>query len=72
MTMKPDITGKVLQTRSNLAVKADPAHNMYEVFTIKATVSVTRLILLSHTVGVLMRWKSYDVHQVLQAIDTII
>ena len=36
----PHVTVKVLQVSPNLAVKADTAYNMYEVFTIKATVSV--------------------------------
>ena len=35
----PDVTVKVLQASPNLAVKADPTY-MYEVFTVKAIVSV--------------------------------
>ena len=73
-----DVTVNVLKASPNLAVKADPAFNMYEVFTVKANVSVgiTYVTLSayspSHTVDILMRRKSYDLHQVLQAIDTIL
>ena len=70
----PDITVKVLQASSNLAVKADPAY-MYEVFTTVSVVitymTVSAYSPLSYS-GRTHGWKSYDVLQVLQAIDTII
>ena len=71
----PDITVKVLQGSPNLAVKADPAYNMYEVFTTVSVVityvTVSAYSPLSYS-GRTHGWKSYNVHQVLQAIDTII